>query len=184
MYNQQTFIKDINNKNVTAWRELYRDFYSSLCVASYNISKDTNCAEDIVQGCFINLWNSELIFTNVRPLKVYLYRSVYNNTLKYLRDREVDLRRLEGYRHEQESEEKLFYQTVERELVRKLHNAIAELPVQRRKILEMSLEGLTVQKIAQELEISENTVKTQKKRAYVFLKKVLGSYLSLFFFIQ
>lgn len=184
MYNKQKFIEDINRKNTTAWRELYRSFYSSLCNLSFNISKDKNCAEDIVQECFISLWHSDLLFTDIRPLKVYLYRSVYNNTLKYLRDRNVNLRRLENYYQEQDMEEELFYQIIEEEIIRKLRNAIAKLPEQRRRILELSLEGLTVQEIAYQLNISENTVKTQKKRAYAYFKRTLGSYLLLFFFLQ
>lgn len=185
MYNdKQKFIEDINRKNTTAWRELYRCFYASLCNLSSHISKDAHCAEDIVQECLINLWHSDLSFADIRPLKVYLYKSVYNNTLKYLRDREVDLRRLEGYQQVQETEEEMFYQAIEEEIVRKLRAAIAELPEQRRRILEMSLDGLTVQEIARQLDISENTVKTQKKRAYAYFKKTLGSYLPLLLFLQ
>ncbi|WP_462429643.1 RNA polymerase sigma factor, partial [Butyricimonas virosa] len=42
-----------------------------------------------------------------------------------------------------------------------------------------SLEGYSVQEIALQLEISINTVKTQKKRAYSFLKENLKQYFSL-----
>ena len=40
--------------------------------------------------------------------------------------------------------------------------------------MNLSLEGLKVREIAQLLEVSENTVKMQKKRAYAYLRERMG----------
>jgi RNA polymerase sigma-70 factor (ECF subfamily) len=55
-----------------------------------------------------------------------------------------------------------------------LYLAIQKLPEQRRKILELAaFDSLTYKEIADRLEISVNTVKTQMGRAYQFLKEEL-----------
>lgn len=103
---------------------------------------DQNCcrrnpvAEDIVQECFISIWNSSLHFQEMKALSVYLYRSVHNNALKYLRDKNVDNQRLQRWSKEQDDVEDVdFYQAVEEELIRKLHVVIDQLPEQRKNIL-------------------------------------------------
>lgn len=145
-------------------------FYGTLCNYTTKIVVDETVAEDIVQELYLHL-EFFAPFPRDESLSVYLYRSVHNNALKYLRDKNVDNQRLQRWSKEQDDVEDVdFYQAVEEELIRKLHVVIDQLPEQRKNILLLSIDGLTVQEIADQLNISINTVKTQKKRAYVFLK--------------
>lgn len=174
------FIQGINNKDPRAWKELYRFYYGALCNYSSSIINETSVAEDIVQECLIMIWKSDLNFQNIKILSSYLYKSVYNNTLKYIRDKKVeDKRKSEWSSTLSETEDDIFYMAAEEDVIRKLRAAIALLPDQRKTILQLSLEGYSVQEIALQLEISINTVKTQKKRAYSFLKENLKQYFSL-----
>lgn len=185
MSSQEKFLKGINQKESDAWKELYRYFYGTLCNYTTKIVVDETVAEDIVQECFISIWNSSLHFQEMKALSVYLYRSVHNNALKYLRDKNVDNQRLQRWSKEQDDVEDVdFYQSVEEELIRKLHVVIDQLPEQRKNILLLSIDGLTVQEIADQLNISINTVKTQKKRAYVFLKENLKQSLLLIYILE
>ncbi len=84
--NQQEFLEGINLKQLSAWKQLYRYYYGALCNYSMRITSDHTVSEDIVQECFIAVWDSTALFTDVRALKVYFFRAVYNNSLKYLRD--------------------------------------------------------------------------------------------------
>ena len=174
------FIQGINNKDPRAWKELYRFYYGALCNYSSSIINETSVAEDIVQECLIMIWKSDLNFQNIKILSSYLYKSVYNNTLKYIRDKKVeDKRKSEWSSTLSETEDDIFYMAAEEDVIRKLRAALALLPDQRKTILQLSLEGYSVQEIALQLEISINTVKTQKKRAYSFLKENLKQYFSL-----
>lgn len=180
MTHPDKFIQGINRKDPLVWKELYRFYYGALCNYSSSIINDTNMAEDIVQECLVAVWKSDLNFENVKTLSSYLYRSVYNNTLKYIRDKKVEEKRIAEWSLEQtNTEDNLFYQAVEEDAVRKLRAAIALLPEQRQAILQLSTDGLSTQEIASKLGISVNTVKTQKKRAYSFLKKNLKDYFGL-----
>ena len=180
MLNNKRFIEDINKKKTCAWRALYRHLFGSLCNYSAEISKDAEAANDIVQECLISVWRSDLFFPSSRSLVTYLYKAVYHNTLKYIRDKQTDLGRLEKYQQECMSEEDAIYQAIEEELINQLRMAIEQLPEQRRRVLQLSMDGKTVADIASLLQISENTVKTQKKRAYAYIKKVLGTRYFLF----
>ena len=102
MSSQEKFLKGINQKESDAWKELYRYFYGTLCNYTTKIVVDETVAEDIVQECFISIWNSSLHFQEMKALSVYLYRSVHNNALKYLRDKNVDNQRLQRWSKDKE----------------------------------------------------------------------------------
>ena len=72
---------------------------------------------------------------------------------------------------------------VEEDVVNKFYEAIDKLSEQQRQVLFMSMEGAKVKDIAERLGISENSVKTQKKRAYAFVRNELGESLAMLIFI-
>ena len=58
-----------------------------------------------------------------------------------------------------------------------LYAAIRQLPEERRKIFTLiCLEGKKYQEVADMLQISINTVKTQMGRSFQFLRKMLGNH--------
>lgn len=172
MIDQEQLLNQINQKNPKGWKELYRSFYGALCSYSYTIVADLECAEDIVQESLIGMWKSDIHFSAFKALSVYLYRSVYHNSLKFIRDKHIYEGRLQKWLEEQDDPETLFlYYGIEEEMIRQLREAIYELPEQRRRIILLSMEGNSVQAIAEILNITTNTVKTQKKRAYILFKK-------------
>ena len=59
-------------------------------------------------------------------------------------------------------------------MIAKLRSVLSELSDQQRQVMNLSLEGLKVREIAQLLEVSENTVKMQKKRAYAIVRERMG----------
>ena len=66
-------------------------------------------------------------------MTVYLYRAVWNNALKYLRDRNVEEERLKHWFEEEgEMSEENFYSVVREELFRKLRELIDRLPEERK----------------------------------------------------
>lgn len=180
MVKPDKFIQGINNKDPLAWKELYRFYYGALCNYSSSLVNETNFVEDIVQECLVVVWKSDLYFQNVKILTSYLYRSVYNNTLKYIRDKKVeDKRKTEWSLTQEELEDNMFYQAIEEDVIRKLRIAISRLPEQRQAIVQLSIDGLSIQEVALQLGVSANTVKTQKKRAYSFIKENLKDYFGL-----
>ena len=102
----------------------------------------------------------------------YIYKSLYNNSLIYIRNQKKKREILEKMRTEQEdhNEDYLF---VKEELIRLLYLHIRDLPLMRRKILELSVQGFSSKEIGEKLGISINTVKVQKNRSIKFLRETL-----------
>ena len=122
-------IQGINQKDEKAWKVLFKSFYAPLCHYSSRILADEQVVPDIVQNTLVNLWNSSVRFENGKALTVYLYRAVWNNALKYLRDRNVEEERLKHWFEEEgEMSEENFYSVVREELFRKLRELIDRLP--------------------------------------------------------
>ena len=148
-------IQGINQKDEKAWKVLFKSFYAPLCHYSSRILADEQVVPDIVQNTLVNLWNSSVRFENGKALTVYLYRAVWNNALKYLRDRNVEEERLKHWFEEEgEMSEENFYSVVREELFRKLRELIDRLPEERKKILLMSIQGHSGNGIADLLGIS------------------------------
>ena len=76
--------------------------------------------------------------------------------------------------YELESDHKFTGQVIEEETFNQLFTEIKNLPKSAQEIMVLALNGLKNQDIAEELGISLNTVKTQKKIAYSKLKDKLG----------
>lgn len=175
MYDSDQFIIALNNKQDTAWKKLYEEFYAALCAYAAKLTQDDSGVEDLVQACIIGLWNSPLKFPNIKALAMWLYRSVYNRSLNLIRDRKNSRRILDHYLTEvSSSEEEAIDLAIEETVVAKLRQTLSTLSPQQSQIISMSLEGLKVSEIAQHLGVSENTVKMQKKRAYSIIREHLG----------
>ena len=146
----------------------------------YNKNKDTAdrlalTFEDLVQEVFISVWEGKRTFSDIKELTNYLYRACYNNTLLYIRNNQIHDSILSSLAEECRQDEDMIYAlTVKEEIIRQLYFHIEELPPEQRRIILLRIEGYTWEEIAERLEISINTVKTQKSRSYKFLREKLG----------
>lgn len=168
-------IVGINRKEPKAWEEFFNSYYEALCNHVYRILSDEKVAEDVVQEIFMKLWDGKSIFENEKALTCYLYRSVTNNALKYLRDRDSENEKLRLWSESEfELSEEDFSSVVREEVLRKLRDLINRLPEERKKIVLMSMEGMSGEEIADRLGVTIHTVKQQKYRAYRFIREQLG----------
>ncbi|MFA5713739.1 MAG: sigma-70 family RNA polymerase sigma factor, partial [Bacteroidales bacterium] len=122
--------------------------------------------KDIVQEIFFSIWQRSITFNSIPELNHYLYKSVYHNSLKYLRDRkrerfeEVEVESLKF------DEGEIIEMALKEEIVRKLEKIIDQLPSRQQKVIKLSLSQMRNIDIADEMKISINTVKKLKKNAY------------------
>ena len=161
----------ISRGDEKAFKILYEEFFHALlAVACKYVEIET--AKDIVQDTFFKLWNTPQKFVQITDLRFYLYRSVQNQCLNYIRDKRVE----ENYRNETEvASEDFFYNVllVEEVFIR-LRGAINELPEKYRDVINLNLEGLSDKEIALHLGISLDAVKQQKKRGKEQLREKLN----------
>lgn len=157
-----------------AFKLFFDKYYSSFCLYANSILDDLELSQDIVSDCFVRIWERKDKILIKTSIEKYLLLSVRNSIYSYLRSprsRTVDINliieRLENTPVEE-------YDIDKEETIQRVYKLIEELPEQRRRVLEMAtFKGMSYKDIAEKLNISVNTVKTQLSRAYRFLREKL-----------
>lgn len=160
---------------------LYRRMYPGLLLYAVKHAGERHdfLAEDCVQDAIFNAWKRREAFDSIYALKSFLYISIRNEIVSLQRRERAQERyvaQLEG--------EAFFEETViDSETQGILYNAIRSLPEKERRIFEMSfIEGLKNVEIAEQLGVSDSTVKKTKARALDILRGKLDRKIFLFFF--
>ena len=79
--------KRISRSDRQAFNELFRSFYQGMVHFAMRYLKDKTVSKDIVQECFISLWQKRSQIDASRSLKNYLLTMVRNKSLNAIRDR-------------------------------------------------------------------------------------------------
>jgi len=174
-------LERLANSDTTALNLLYETYWEQLFISAYNLLKNKEACEDILQELFISLWNKrEKLQINI-SIKSYLYASVTYKVYDYLRknSKVIQLELLEDFDkriHFSNPESKMIHE----ELVQLINEAIQTLPEKCRKVFVMSREEqLSHKEIAEKLQISSKTVEAHITKALKTIKLSLGSLATL-----
>jgi len=167
-------IRHINKGNKSAFKDLFDHHFNPLVAFGYKYIPAPSIVEDMVQEVFITCWEKRKDFKHINALKSFLYTSVRNRCLNHLKHQAVQKKHENALIYELESDHHFAMHVIEEETFNLLHAEIKDLPRSAQEIMMLALNGLKNQEIADELNISLNTVKTQKKIAYSKLKDRLG----------
>lgn len=167
-----------------AFEKLYNEHYESLCHYAQRFVFDLDTSREIVQDVFVRIWEKRSTLLGEESLKSYLYRSVRNKCLDYLKHLNVEYEYEKILIKETQESGSGSYNTedhpldglITEELKNSIGSAIENLPEKCREIFELSrYEGLKYREISDELNISVKTVETQMSRALKSLKEQLSS---------
>ena len=177
--------KTINlcNGEKLSYNHLFDIMYGGLCVFAKRFLDQDIEAEDVVQESFIKLWESFEEFDSLVAIKAYLFRAVRNKCLNVIRHAKVKDNYEADYASKVDTESYFYQQMVEVETQRIIHETLNSLPVKCSRVMRLSMEGLTNNEIAEDLGVSLNTVKTQKKRGYEIMRQKLKTVLDLLLFM-
>jgi RNA polymerase sigma factor (sigma-70 family) len=141
---------------------------------------DHDEAKDIVGEAFIATWGKHSTLHHPKQIKSYLYTCVRNSCMKVKISRVARLKREMNFVDEFElvtpsHEESVIeheQMLIKSEVYGDLHNSIKKLPKECRKIFRrLYIQGKTVAETAKELKIKISTVKNQKARGIMLLRK-------------
>ena len=170
-------IGSINRKGKKGWEFVYDRYYQSLCSYANRYVNDPEVVQDIVQDILVKVWQADNAFPVFEAFVTYLYKSVYINSLLYLRTKNKREGILQRVAEETEkTDERLLADIVMEEVIRQLHRCVEELPSERREVMRLSLKGYSVSEIAEMLDVSVSTVKTQRQRSFSYLKEKLKDF--------
>jgi RNA polymerase sigma-70 factor, ECF subfamily len=164
---------------------LFREHFTGLCYFARKYTGDLDSAREIVHAVFIRVWESRSEFDWDKPGKSYLFTSVYNRSMNFIRDNRKFIRHEDASLQNLIVDDSAYSDHLETaELEEKIRKALLKLPERCREIFELSrFEGKKYSEIAAELNISVKTVETQMSKALLILKTELKDYLAIMLFL-
>ena len=169
----------ICNKN--DFEQIFRQYYFVLCGIARSYVRNMAIVEEIVGDVFVRYWNNRQNIAIRISLKDYLFKSVRNACIDYLR-KEQKLQQKTSSIDDPEvvcttltdlGEDPLDY-LISAETERQILKAIDELPERYRQTLVLCrLEEMNYDEAAQVMGITKNTIKSNLREALAILMKKL-----------
>ncbi len=177
----------INSSNEQKIRNLFDNHFHHLVLHSYKLTNDYHQSEEIVQDVFVKIWQQFDQTDNIIDFKAYLYKSVRNSSLNYLRH--IKIR--QKYNAEitntfDEVEKSAEENIVDNENNIRIHQSINKLPENWKEAIVCSkYDKLKYHEIAVRMNISQKTVEKYISKALDFLRTDLADLLiTIVFLIQ
>lgn len=175
------------------FEQFYITWYSRAKYFAREYVHSESDAENIIQDVFLHLYERRDLMDAYTNLTAYLFASIKNRCLDYLRKWVLEQETAQGVQDEFEMELRMKYDSLEifntqfsdeTDIGELLDNALQKLPERCRNIFIMNkLEGKKQKEIAEELNLSINTVESQMGIAYKKLREELKDCLPLFIFL-
>ena len=181
--NNHLLIAQIKKKDTVAFKRCYDLFFKDLVVHANRYLSDFSVSEDVVQEVFVYVWEHSEKIEIKTSLKAYLFVMVKNRCLNHLKSIKITDNQdyIEYSRSLIDRVEILNFTEENNTLYLKVLAIVDEMPLKMQKIFKLKfIEDYKYNEIAEELDISLNTVKTQLKRARV---KINNSLMIMLFFL-
>lgn len=170
----------------TAFEQLFREHFTPLVAFANKFLHDIDSSKEIVHDAYIKLWEKRDTIDLSKSVKSYLFTSVYNRSLNYIRDHkkfmkeEMDYERFDTGDY-QDSSRKMIGKEIEQEI----NQSIESLPEACKNVFLLSrFEGLKYAEIAEKLGISVKTVEAQMSKALKILREKLKEYIPLLLLVM
>ena len=167
---EKRILTELKYGSKKAFEYVFKTYFEQLCRYAQEILKDSDQAEDVVESLFVRIWEDRKKIDVHTSIRSYLYRSTYNASLNVLRRKRSENKYRDFFLHHADFSKTHDYGSysyplsgiIENELEEKIDTVIENLPPQCKKIFLMSrVEDLPHKEIAEKLDISINTVKSQ-----------------------
>jgi RNA polymerase sigma-70 factor (ECF subfamily) len=165
-----------------AFEEVFLKYYAELCTYANSILGSKDSSEEVTQEMFVKLWENRNSLEIKTSLKAYLYRTIHNQCINQIESWKV---RNQYSKNQAQniipfSGDYPIANLIAQELELKIKESIDALPDQCREVfLLIRVHHKSYHEVAQKLNLSLNTVKTQMHRAITKLKGSLHEYLPI-----
>lgn len=172
----ETLVEECVSGNAKAQRLLFDRFSPRMMGAILRYISDRERAEDVLQDGFIKVFNNIHKFENNGSLEGWIRRIMINTALDQIRkdkkrQRDVEIDSMDYFELKQNSKSEGILEA------ESLLELVQSLPDGYRTVFNLlAIEGYSHKEIAEELNISENTSKSQYSRARSALQELLNKY--------
>lgn len=168
-----------------AYAEIFNRYKTLLYIFAYKKTNDREEAKDLVHELFTNTWEKRATANMQVGLAPYLFGMLKNRIFDLYKHKKVNQRYLDTFQYYLNTENNATDSRIRHnDLNAIIEKEISALPERMRQVFEMSRKtNLSRKEIAEELNVSEQTVKSHMFHALKILKTRLGGLIVLIFFI-
>ncbi|SMO62765.1 RNA polymerase sigma-70 factor [Fodinibius sediminis] len=173
---EERWILEIQKGDKEAFERLFTTYYFDLTRFVWRYVKSNAIAEELVQEVFANIWQDRAQWHPTSSLKLYLYQSVKNQALDYLRHQEVR-KKYDPKWMAAKDNPTLDYRDPRRkkQVQEAIRREIEALPPRSKMTYKLHrYDGLTYSEIAEVMDVSVKTVESQMTRTLKRLRKRLS----------
>eukprot|EP01133_Synstelium_polycarpum_P002973 gene2973-3419_t len=183
---EHELLSRLREGDADSFKEIYERYRQRVYLYALKISKSDDVADEIAQEVFIRLWEKRMQINTEMSFEGYIKKITLHHVLNHLkkvaRERTLQEQVFVYIDQIRNSTEEGIY---EKELVRVYHEAVEQLPPQKKLIYKMSRnEELTHDEIAEKLNISKNTVKNHMVEATKFIRSSVNKHGSIICFLM
>lgn len=166
-------IQKFNDRQESGFKEIFDCLYIKLRLYAYAITRDLQESEDIVMRVLSKFWKSNNKFKSEESIRYFLYRSIKNETISYMKSVSKRMRKCSIEINCQD------WPTKEEDHMGKdraisMHAFIEELPTACKNVIKMQLAGIGTKQIVAITKTTKDTVHNHRHHAIAKLKKLFG----------
>lgn len=175
--NTDDLTEKIRKGDYNAFELLYGLHRDSVYNLAIKYLKDPQLAEDAVQDVFLKIWSNREKLKDNQSIKGLLFTSLKNHVLNMIKTKKRRvIRQFEYLKLNPVHKDSTDSHTFVAELEKILLEGMEQLPDRKQTVYRMKrLEGYSNKEIANQLDISVNTVKSQFRRANNFIIDYVSS---------
>lgn len=180
LYDEKELLALLALGSEEALKIIYQKYWQRLFLSAYNVLKDKEACEDILQEIFIRLWQKRESSNITTSLSAYLFTATRYQVFHYIKK---SAGRPELF---EDLEERFLTDAPDiplyvKDLQERINTAVERLPEKCRHIYKLSREHhLSYKAIADHLQISPKTVENQLSIALKKLRDALGDFMLFF----
>jgi RNA polymerase sigma-70 factor (family 1) len=159
-----------------AFNTLFHRYVPRLHTIVMKVTKSEGVAKDIIQEVFLYLWMDRESLAEVDVPQNWIFKMAYNRSYSWLARQVSRNQKYSEFKQQNPGEgyDNLEHTVYLHETARLIQEATSQLPEQARKIFVLSREtGLKAAEVADQLDISVQTVRNSLVRSVKFIKEYL-----------
>lgn len=178
LLDEKTLILDLHKGSIPAFEKIFSRYHKRVYNFCLRLHQSSDDAGETVQRVFVALWEQRTQVDENKSISSYLYTiakyMIYQDLRKQVYKKAAfDQFILNSVDLNETTKDEVLYN----ELLSFLESVIERLPERQREIFRMNrFSGLTYRQIADQLNITENTVDTQNRRALKFIRNKYNTF--------
>lgn len=180
-FDENKLLHELSQGSELAFTELYNRYKNLVYGTALKITKSKVLSEEAVQDVFLKIWQNQEKATEITNFENYLFIISRNHIFDMIKKiaRETNLASDISYKNIAADDTDTAIKDDQYNVI--LNQIIEQLPPQQQKIYKMAkMEGLSHQKIGENLGISTETVKKHMAQALKFVRFKISPYMNLF----